>query len=249
MPDNVSRERKTIIRAFGAEVDLQRAGSRARTAPSCSAARCSTRIPERYFKPDQYFNRANPQAHYESTGPEIWEQTEGTRHRTSSPASAPAAPIMGTGRYLKERESAPSRSIAAEPDDAFHGLEGLKHMAIVDRAGHLPRGASSTEKSRCRPTTPTISSTSSARRTGFIVGQSVAARRCRAARSVARELDDGVIVRDLPGLRRSLPEHEPVARMGRMAASTDATERQARRLLHGCGRDRGERSTSPTRCG
>ena len=53
---------------------------RDRTAPSCCAASCSPRTPERYFKPDQYFNPMNPQAHYESTGPEIWEATERPRH-------------------------------------------------------------------------------------------------------------------------------------------------------------------------
>src|SRR5690348_9148389 len=82
--------------------------------------------PERYFKPDQYNNPANSLAHYESTGPEIWTQTDGqVTHFIAGIGTG--GTIMGTGRYLKERNPA-VQVIAAEPDDAFHGLEGLKHM-------------------------------------------------------------------------------------------------------------------------
>src|SRR6185503_4892943 len=81
----------------------------------------------RYFKPDQYFNAMNPQAHYESTGPEIWEATEGrVSHFVAGIGTG--GTVMGTGRYLKERNR-DIQVIAAEPDDALHGLEGLKHMA------------------------------------------------------------------------------------------------------------------------
>jgi len=85
------------------------------------------RDPEKYFKPDQYFNPANPEAHYKTTGPELWQQTEGTiTHFVTGLGTG--GTIMGTGRYLKERN--PNvQVIGVEPDDAFHGLEGLKHMA------------------------------------------------------------------------------------------------------------------------
>ena len=83
--------------------------------------------PGKYFKPDQYFNPMNPQAHYDTTGPEIYRQTNQTiTHFVAGIGTG--GTVMGTGRYLKEMNPA-IQVIAVEPDDALHGLEGLKHMA------------------------------------------------------------------------------------------------------------------------
>jgi cysteine synthase B len=126
MPSNVSTERKRVIAAFGAEVVY----SDPLEGSDGAIRLCRTILaedPDRYFKPDQYFNPANPLAHYEGTGPEIWRQTEGrVTHLVAGIGTG--GTIMGIGRYLKERNPA-VQVIAAEPDDAFHGLEGLKHMA------------------------------------------------------------------------------------------------------------------------
>jgi cysteine synthase B len=126
MPENVSVERKKVIGAYGAEIVYSDPME-----GSDGAIRMCRKIladdPERYFKPDQYNNPANPLAHYEGTGPEIWAQTEG-RITHFVAAIGTSGTIMGTGRYLKERSRA-IQVIAAEPEDAFHGLEGLKHMA------------------------------------------------------------------------------------------------------------------------
>ena len=126
MPENVSVERKKVIGAYGAEIVYSDPME-----GSDGAIRLCRKIladdPERYFKPDQYNNPANPLAHYEGTGPEIWAQTEG-RITHFVAAIGTSGTIMGTGRYLKERSRA-IQVIAAEPEDAFHGLEGLKHMA------------------------------------------------------------------------------------------------------------------------
>src|SRR5215510_13402447 len=77
MPSNVSEERKKIVRAYGAKVifsdPLEGSDGAIRMCRKIIAA-----TPDRYFKPDQYFNPVNPQAHYESTGPEIWNDTAGT---------------------------------------------------------------------------------------------------------------------------------------------------------------------------
>lgn len=126
MPANVSRERKQMAAAFGAELifsdPLEGSDGAILLCRKILAA-----DPDRYFKPDQYNNAANPLAHYETTGPEIWRQTEGrVTHFVAGIGTS--GTVMGTGRYLKERNPA-IQIVAAEPEDAFHGLEGLKHMA------------------------------------------------------------------------------------------------------------------------
>ena len=126
MPGNVSIERKHIISAFGAKVIYSDPME-----GSDGAIRLCRKIleenPEKYFKPDQYFNPMNPQAHYENTGPEIYRQTNGTvTHFVAGIGTG--GTVMGTGRYLKE-VNPKIQVIAVEPDDALHGLEGLKHMA------------------------------------------------------------------------------------------------------------------------
>jgi S-sulfo-L-cysteine synthase (O-acetyl-L-serine-dependent) len=126
MPANVSRERKQMVAAFGARAifsdPLEGSDGAIRLCREVLAA-----DPERYFKPDQYNNEANPLAHYETTGPEIWRQTEGrVTHFVAGIGTG--GTIMGTGRFLKSRDP-DLKVIAAEPEDAFHGLEGLKHMA------------------------------------------------------------------------------------------------------------------------
>jgi cysteine synthase B len=126
MPGNVSAERKKVVAAFGAKVIYSDP-----LEGSDGAIRLCRKIlaenPDRYFKPDQYNNPANPLAHYETTGPEIWSQTEG-RITHFIAAIGTSGTIMGTGRFLKEKNPA-IQIVAAEPEDAFHGLEGLKHMA------------------------------------------------------------------------------------------------------------------------
>ena len=82
--------------------------------------------PDLYFKPDQYNNEANPEAHYLGTGPEIWEQTDGrVTHFLATLGTS--GTLMGTARYLKE-VNPDVCIIAVEPDNAMHGIEGLKHM-------------------------------------------------------------------------------------------------------------------------
>jgi cysteine synthase B len=126
MPENVSVERKKIIQAFGAKI-IYSSGLEGSDGAIRLCREVLKRDPDKYFKPDQYFNPANPDAHYRTTGPEIWEQTQGTiTHFVTGLGTG--GTIMGTGRYLKERNRA-IQVLGVEPDDAFHGLEGLKHMA------------------------------------------------------------------------------------------------------------------------
>jgi len=126
MPANVSAERKQIIQAYSAKVTYSDPME-----GSDGAMRLCRKIleqsPEKYYKPDQYFNPMNPEAHYENTGPEIYRQTNGKiTHFLAGIGTG--GTIMGAGRYLKEVDPQ-IQVIAVEPDDALHGLEGLKHMA------------------------------------------------------------------------------------------------------------------------
>ncbi len=126
MPDNVSVERKRVVAAYGAEVVFSDP-----LEGSDGAIRLCRKIlaedPDRYFKPDQYNNEANPEAHVQTTGPEIWEQTGG-RLTHFVAGLGTSGTVMGTGHFLKSQD-ARVQVVAAEPEDAFHGLEGLKHMA------------------------------------------------------------------------------------------------------------------------
>src|SRR5476649_2827854 len=130
MPENASPERKLILRALGAELIL--------TSPlenTDGAIREARRLfaedPDRYFYPDQYNNPANWQAHYDTTAPEIIEQTSG-RLTHFVAGLGTSGTFIGTGRRLR-KFNAGIRLISFQPDSPFHGLEGLKHMdsAIV----------------------------------------------------------------------------------------------------------------------
>ena len=126
MASNVSRERKRIIEAYGAKITFSDPMEL-----SDGAIRLCRKIhaenPEKYFKPDQYNNEANSLAHFETTGPEIWHQTEGSVTHFVA-AIGTGGTVMGTGRFLKSKDRS-IHVIAVEPDDSMHGLEGLKHMA------------------------------------------------------------------------------------------------------------------------
>jgi cysteine synthase B len=189
MPANVSRERKDVIAAFGASIVF----SDPLEGSDGAIRLCRTRLaedPERYFKPDQYNNDANPRAHFESTGPEIWQQTEGTvTHFVASIGTG--GTVMGTGRYLKHVNPA-IEVIAAEPDDAFHGIEGLKHMAssIVPGIFH----ESELDRKFGISTDDAYNMVYRlGREEGLITGQSCGAAHCAALR-VARDLTEGTVV-------------------------------------------------------
>jgi cysteine synthase B len=128
LPANASEERKRILTAYGAELVLTPADE-----GSDGAIRRARAIyaehPENYFYPDQYSNPANWRAHYQTTAAEIWEQTGG--HLTHFVAAlGTGGTFVGTTRRLKELNPA-IRCISLQPDSAFHGLEGWKHMATA----------------------------------------------------------------------------------------------------------------------
>ena len=193
IPANVSIERKKIISAYGAKMIF----SNAMDGSDGALELCRERLrddPARYFKPDQYFNEANPLGHYQTTGPELWWQTRGTLTHFIA-GMGTGGTLMGTGRYLKERNPA-VQIVGVEPDDAFHGLEGLKHMAssivpgIYDEARLDRKIGVSTEDAY-----DTVYRLG--REVGVLVGQSSGAALWAALR-VARELDTGTVVTLFP---------------------------------------------------
>ncbi|MGC1908767.1 MAG: pyridoxal-phosphate dependent enzyme [Candidatus Dormiibacterota bacterium] len=130
VPDNVGEERRQLMLAYGAELVLSdpQEGSDGAIL-LCREIQASD--PDRYFTPDQYNNPFNWRAHYDTTGTEIWEQTEG-EITIFLAGLGTSGTFVGTTRRLKEFN--PSiQCISLQPEDAFHGLEGLKHMptAIV----------------------------------------------------------------------------------------------------------------------
>ncbi|MCF2969816.1 cysteine synthase family protein [Synechococcus sp. Nb3U1] len=128
LPANASPERKKILTAYG--VDLVLTDPALGSDGAIEQARALyAEDPELYFYPDQYSNPANWQAHYQGTGVEIWEQTQGqvTHFVTGLGTSGTC---MGVGRRLRDYRP-DIQIVAMQPDSPFHGLEGLKHMATA----------------------------------------------------------------------------------------------------------------------
>src|SRR5258706_14312803 len=127
VPGSASPERRKILRAYGAELVETDAGEGSDGA-ILEARRRAVAHPERSFYADQYSNPANPQAHETGTGPELRAQLGGLRLDLFVAGLGTSGTLMGCARFL-HRASAGTRCISVEPDEGFHGIEGLKHMA------------------------------------------------------------------------------------------------------------------------
>ncbi len=125
MPECVSIERRHILEAFGAEVVLTplREGTD-------GAIRCAAQLfedePEKYYMPNQFQNENNPLAHYETTGPEIFSQTNGEVDVLVAGIGT-SGTLIGTGRYLRERN--PNIKIIGVEPTPKHSIQGLKNMS------------------------------------------------------------------------------------------------------------------------
>src|SRR5688572_21757088 len=116
MPDKMSQEKISMLRAYGAEVVITPTAVEHDSPESYYAV--SDRLAEEIpggFKPDQYSNLANPQAHYETTGPEIWEQTDGGQVDAIVISVGTGGTITGVGRYFKEHGSS-ARLVGVDPE-------------------------------------------------------------------------------------------------------------------------------------
>jgi cystathionine beta-synthase len=135
MPDKMSKEKIDLLRAYGAEVVVAPTD----VAPDSPrsyysvANRLVEEIPGA-FQPNQYFNQANPQAHYESTGPEIWEQTGGRiTHLVAGVGTG--GTVTGTARYLRERNP-DLVVVGADPEGSIYaGSEANVHPYLVEGVG------------------------------------------------------------------------------------------------------------------
>lgn len=126
IPENINIERKKTLEAFGANITFSDPLEGSDGAIKV-AKKLMSEYPDKYFMPDQYNNPFNPLSHYESTGPEIWQQTNG-RVTHFIVGLGTSGTLMGTGKRLKDYNPE-IKVIAVEPAETLHGLEGLKHMA------------------------------------------------------------------------------------------------------------------------
>jgi cysteine synthase B len=128
VPGNASEERKRLLRAYGANLVVTPAEEGSDGAIR-EARRRAAAHPERYYYADQYNNIANVRAHEDGTGVEIWRQTRG-RLTHFVAGLGTSGTFVGTGRRLR-RLSRSVMLVAVQPASAFHGIEGLKHMATA----------------------------------------------------------------------------------------------------------------------
>jgi S-sulfo-L-cysteine synthase (O-acetyl-L-serine-dependent) len=172
LPGNASPERRALLEIYGAEVVLtdRLAGTDAAVE---RARELVAEYPERYYYADQYSNPANPRAHRESTGPEIWAQSEG-RVTHFVAALGTTGTMMGTGAFLRERN--PNvQLVGVQPDSPLHGLEGLKHLSTT---AHLPALYDARLPDRVVEVATEVADRTArdlARTTGYLVGWSAGA--------------------------------------------------------------------------
>ncbi|MCL6091691.1 MAG: cysteine synthase family protein [Actinobacteria bacterium] len=189
VPENVSSERVKLLLAFGAEIIFSPAGEGSNGAMRRAQALASEH-PEWWFS-FQYGNPANPRAHYEGTGPEIWRDCPEVTHFVAGLGTA--GTIIGVGRFLKERN--PAVSVWAVQPPAGENVEGLKSLdegfvppVFVDNDGYALL-----DRSRVVGPRESIEWCRRLASSGIFAGISTGAAMAGAARC-ASEIDEGTVV-------------------------------------------------------
>src|SRR4051812_2556419 len=188
VPENVTPERKRILRGFGAEIVF--------TDPMQGSDGAILRVremfaaePDLYFYPDQYNNPGNWRSHYDTTAPEIIEQSGG-RLTHFVAGLGTSGTFVGAGRRLREFNSS-IRLISVQPDSPLHGLEGLKHMETAIVPGIYD--ATLADEDIGVSTEEAFELTRQLAREGLFVGISSGANLAGALR-IARQASDAVVV-------------------------------------------------------
>jgi cysteine synthase B len=193
LPGSVSKHRRAILEAYGVELlftdPLEGSDGSIREVRLMMKAE-----PDRYFYADQYSNPMTWTAHYDTTGPEIFEQTDGkVTHFVAGLGTS--GTFVGAGRRLRELKP-DIRLVSMEPDGPMHGLEGLKHMdtsivpAIYDTSVADSKIEISTEQAQ-------DAARAAARRAGILLGPSGGANLAAAVRlgvDLAEQGREAVIV-------------------------------------------------------
>jgi S-sulfo-L-cysteine synthase (O-acetyl-L-serine-dependent) len=189
MPSNVSLERKRILNAYGVEIHYTDPMEGSDGAIRCVRA-MARENPELYFYANQYDNPANWRAHYNTTAPEIFQQSAGrVTHFVAGLGTS--GTFVGTARRLKELNPA-IRCISFQPDSDFHGLEGLKYMPTAIKPGIYDPSVA--DEDMAISTEEGYAMTRRlAREEGWLVGVSAGAA-VAAALKIARRIRQGVIV-------------------------------------------------------
>ena len=193
VPKNLSVERRRILRAFGADLVFTPATEGTDGAQRAARSMAES-APDRYWYFDQYNNEANWRAHFETTGPEIYDQTKG-RITHLVACLGTTGTFVGAGRYLRSRRR-DIQLVAVQPDSPFHGIEGVKHLETAAVPGIWD------------PSLPDLTMTVStedaqaaarrlAREEGYLVGTSSGAA-LDAGLRLAERIREGVVVMVFP---------------------------------------------------
>ena len=192
MPDTMSEERRRLLRAYGAELVLT-PGADGMNGAIRKAQELAAAIPGSFI-PDQFANSANPAAHYATTGPEIWADTDGNVDIFVAGVGT-GGTITGVGRYLKEQNPA-VRVVAVEPAGAAvlsggaagsHGLQGIG-------AGFVPAALDTTVYDAVLPVTEEVAYAAArnlARKEGVLCGISGGAALAAALELAIRPENEG----------------------------------------------------------
>src|SRR5256712_9226667 len=193
VPANISLDRRRMSKAYGAELIFTPAEDGMDGAQKV-AKDLALSDPQKYWYLDQYNNEANWRAHFESTGPEIWDQTRGTiTHLVACLGTT--GTFVGAGRYLKKM--APRvRLVGVQPDSPFHGLEGVKHLETSTVPGIWDPDLAD-EMMSVATEDAQVAARRLAREEGLLVGTSSGAA-FDAALRLAERIREGVVVAVFP---------------------------------------------------
>lgn len=191
LPANASPERRALLEIYGAEVILTN-----RLEGTDGAMERAREIvadqPDRFYYADQYSNPANSRAHRETTGPEVWAQTQG-RVTHFVAAMGTTGTMMGAGGFLKEKNPE-IRLVGVQPDSPFHGLEGLKHLGTTPNLPALYDPGLPDVVAEIATETADRTARWLAREAGYLVGWSAGAAVAAALDIVREEPDAWVVV-------------------------------------------------------